>query len=525
MGAWTAVAAAQPEPAPEPPAQPEPAPTPPTPPKDPPREEPAPPPAEATRPAEPPSLDAQAQAQAKVETPPAPAAVEAPAVTPAPTLGGFTFGSYGRAVAATDFRGRPARDADIVAHGSRLDESNYVELELRRDDTWEKTGMSTLVVTTLAIGHPVFHYNGEFDAKIAVRNLFLEARDIGLKGLSAWAGSKMYRGDDIYLLDYWPLDNLNTLGAGVRYDASPRTRGALHVGFLQPASGFFGQQVDRPAPLEQIGAVKVDVLSRQKVIGSAKLSHTLPLGEKAGVKGIAYGEVHQLPSGQREGDPGVFDTLPSDGGYVIGAQVGAFTGERNTHVNLYLRYARGIAAYGEFFTPTQLAADRTAAGAHELVVALGGNWETGPVGVMLGGYVRSFRNASEDLDFQDVDEAILVARPHVFFGELGGVALEASYQTQQRGVLSSTTDEAGVPGAPDGPHAAGLARFGLVPFISPAGRGDYSRPQLRLIWAITLRDEGARALYPQDDVFSLRKMEHFFGFGAEWWFNVPGYGG
>jgi maltoporin len=115
----------------------------------------------------------------------------------------------------------------------------------------------------------------------------------------------------------------------------------------------------------------------------------------------------------------------------------------------------------------------------------------------------------------------------LFLGELGGIALEASYQAQQRGVLSAAAD----PGSPlgvgplSGPHSASLVRFGLVPFISPAGRGDYSRPHLRLIWAITLRDEGARALYPRDDVFSLRETEHFFGFGAEWWFNSSSYGG
>ena len=28
--------------------------------------------------------------------------------------------------------------------------------------------------------------------------------------MGIWAGSRMYRGDDIYLLDFWPLDNLNT---------------------------------------------------------------------------------------------------------------------------------------------------------------------------------------------------------------------------------------------------------------------------------------------------------------------------
>ena len=41
----------------------------------------------------------------------------------------------------------------------------------------------------------------------------------------------MYRGDDIYLLDWWPLDNQNTIGGGASYDFKKTdTRVAAHVG-------------------------------------------------------------------------------------------------------------------------------------------------------------------------------------------------------------------------------------------------------------------------------------------------------
>jgi maltoporin len=73
---------------------------------------------------------------------------------------------------------------------------------------------------------------------------------------------------------------------------------------------------------------------------------------------------------------------------------------------------------------------------------------------------------------------------------------------------------------------AGLFRMGFIPFLSPAGKGSYSRPQIRLIYLLTHRDAGARALYAKDDVFSLREWEHFFGVGVEWWFNAQTtYGG
>jgi maltoporin len=491
--------------------------------------QPASPPADATPPADAkPAPGSEAAPPAAEAKPPVAAPLAAPPSELPRPLTGFSFGSYGRMIAATDFKGRPGRDADIVAHGSRLDEGNYVELELRRDDDWAVTRTSTRVVATLAVGTPLFHTTGQFDVKLAVRNLYLEARNVGGTNLSVWAGSRMYRGDDVYLLDWWPLDNLNTVGGGVHYDFGRDTYAALQFGTNQPANDFYVQQVFRPAPLDQIGAASVSVLNRQKLIGSLKLSHILRVGETGGVKGVVYGEVHQLPQGQRETKPEMFETLPGDLGGVVGAQIGAFTGKRDTHLNLFVRYARGLAAYGELSTPTQLAADKTTAGAHEILAAVGGNFEAGPFGLMLGGYVRSFRNASKGLDVDDVDEAIIALRPHVFFGELGGLAVEGSFQTQQRGVLAppdATTTTPGTTPQPAGPLAASVFRFGVIPFLSVAGRGDYSRPQLRLIYVVSARNEGAKALYPQDDVFHIHSIEHFFGFGAEWWFNSSSYGG
>lgn len=470
--------------------------------------------------AEAPKAEAPKAEAPKAEAPKAEATPEPPR-----PLTGFSFGSYGRMVAATDFKGRPGRDADLVAHGSRLDEGNYVELEMRRDDYWAITKTHTRLVATLAVASPMFQYTGKFSINMGVRNLYMEARGIGGSGFSAWVGSRMYRGDDVYLLDFWPLDNLNTVGGGARYDFSPNTYAAVHLGMNQPASPFFFQQVTRAAPLDQFGTSTVTILDRQKLIASAKLQHIIRVGEKGGLKGVLYGEIHQLPEGQQLDKAGKPLTLPGDLGGVFGAQLGAFTGERDTHLNLFFRYAKGLAAYGELATPTDLAADKSTAGARELVLALGGNVEAGAFGLLAGAYVRSFRNASAGLDYHDVDEAMAVVRPHLFFGELGGIALEASYQVQQRGVLAPGDSVTAKPGS--GPVAGKMFRFGVMPFLSLAGRGDYSRPQLRLIYMVTPWNDGLRSLYPQDDVFSLatHKVEHFFGLGAEWWFNSSSYGG
>jgi len=432
---------------------------------------------------------------------------------------GFHFGSYGRVIAGGDAAGRAGRNADIVARGSRLDESNYAELELRREDYWKKTGAYTRIVATTAFANPVFHYNGQFAATIALRNLYIEETGLGAKGLSIWAGSRMYRGDDIYLLDFWPLDNLNTIGGGAGYafGASRRTTLKFHAGLNQPTDPYYRQTILRAPAYNQFGDTEVAILDRQKLISSLKLTHTWPVGASGGVKGVLYGELHYVPGGQREVETKIYEDIPKDYGFVAGGQVTAFTGQRSTYLTMTGRFAYGLAAYGELNAPRQLRPDRKAAGAYEFLLTLSGNWEKGPVGIMFGSYYRQFRNASKQLDFDDLNEGIAIVRPTFWFGELAGLSLEGSFQAQQRGVLEEVT-----PGAFK-PVMATLGRVGLVPFITPGGRGGFQRPHIRMIYLLTVRDAGARSLYAMDDVFARRKVDHFIGVGAEWWFGSTSY--
>lgn len=431
---------------------------------------------------------------------------------------GFHFGSYGRVVIGGDHRGRAMRDGDIVAHGSRLDESTYAELELRREDYWEQTDSFTRIVATLALAAPLFHQTGSFTTNMGVRNLYIEESGLGLDRLRVWAGSRMYRGDDIYLLNFWPLDNLNTLGGGAIYDFSTGTELRVHTGINQPRSALFYQQGARPLPYAQPGAAQVAVLDRQKVVSSARASHIFWLGDSgAGIKPVLYGETHYANEGQRETEPRQFETVPRELGWVAGAQLGMFTGKRSTHLNLVFRAAGGLAAYGEFNAPNQLGPDQTSRGAREYLVAAGGNYEVGPFGLLLGSYWRSFRNASPTLDFWDLTEGAVVLRPTVWLGKIAGISVEGSYQAQRRGVL-----------VPDGrggnePLFAQQGRLGVIPFLTPGGRGSFTRPHITLTYLMTVRDAGARSLYPEHDVFGLRKVDHLIALGAEWWFGSTSY--
>jgi maltoporin len=142
---------------------------------------------------------------------------------------GFYAGSYGRAQASFDLTGGRGDPVNVASYGTRAEAGPYLELDLGWR-TKTKSDAKFNVLVTPALSGDVFHYTGQFNAQLAVRNLFAEAKDF-LPGvpMTVWAGSRMYRGDDIYLLNFWPMDNLNTVGAGLQLH--PKGWGAeAHVG-------------------------------------------------------------------------------------------------------------------------------------------------------------------------------------------------------------------------------------------------------------------------------------------------------
>lgn len=427
--------------------------------------------------------------------------------------GSFSFGSYGRVNAASDLRGGTGRDADIVAHHPRIDEDTYAEIELRRDDRWGT--VSSRIVSTLAVTGPLFHFDGQFDAKFAVRNLFGEVQDVFAPGLSFWVGSRMVRGDDIYLLNTWALDNLNLVGGGARYSLCDRIELALHMGLSRPSDPFYTQTVDATSAMG-FTPTPVLILDRPRfVLGDKATFFVWDRHLPQGVKFVLYNEVHAIDSGERRTDSGALQSLPSDTGYVLGLQAGAYDARTRSFANLFVRYAQGLAAYDPLGIPFGVGAVISTARARELQFGFSANWEYQMFGVQAGGLFRYFRDADPNVFARgSVTEAVLDVRPMVWFGQHAGLALDLSYQHRETSVLNETT------GAPE---SGNIWKFGVIPFISPAGRGTFTRPQFRLIYALTARDAGARALYPSLDARSQQSVEHFFGLGIEWWFNSTSY--
>src|SRR5262249_26244085 len=152
--------------------------------------------------------------------------------------------------------------------GPRInDEGSYAELELRREDKWSDR-VTGRVVATLALFPPFFHFTGNPTQSIGVRNLYAQGT---YERLTMWAGSRMYRGDDIYLLNWWPLDNQNTIGGGLGGpiyrlgDGVQETILQAHVGEQRLDNPYQFQQIPVVAPFG-FGSVNVTKLDRPRYI-------------------------------------------------------------------------------------------------------------------------------------------------------------------------------------------------------------------------------------------------------------------
>lgn len=426
----------------------------------------------------------------------------------------FRFGSYGRVQVASDLAGGTGRPTRIVYPAPRVDEGSYAELEFGYLPYVDASGVEVDTVFTLALVEDFFHFDGEFSEQLAIRNLYAEARNLWFDGSFIWVGSRMYRGDDVYLLDFWPLDNLNTWGAGFGWRGAS-TRVAWHLGVSRLSDEYQFQVVD-VVDERFVGAREVVYLDRQRIISSLKAEQHFGGDGAPGFKVKVYGEVHALPEGElRREQPRATEHLPDDYGWVAGAQFGAWgiLNERS-FVNVFVRVAGGLAAYGETAVPFGVDDEKRALDALSVTTALSANLETTWFGVLVGGYARYFLDADRYAeDFDDGWDAAWSIRPMAFIGDYFTPGFEVSHQLRRPNGLSPIT----------GVQETGqIWKLSLLPALT-FGEGMYARPQLRLNYTVSFLDEAAQSYFPVDDRRRTHDVIHFLGASAEWWFNSSSY--
>jgi maltoporin len=494
-------------------AQPAPEPTEPTPPA----------PADQAQPEAPPPAPAEPAPMPPPVTPvqPAPVQPTAPEDTPPPPPKpdtGFRFGSYGRVGAGSDLRGGKPERVMIVGHGPRIVEPSYLELEFSYGFVHPHDDTKTIrPVITLAFDDTLFHETGQFDAQPALRNMFLDAQVA--KGVGAWVGSRMYRGDDIYLFDYWPLDDQNIVGGGISVHPLGALEIAGAIGFNRLEHPFQHQEIEVANPVQ--GATTVEQLNRQRTIASATATYTLlpAAADGIGIKAKVHSEVHSLPSGTRKRDDGTLESLPADSGLLVGAELGTFGfadpafGYRR-HINGFVRYAKGLAAFDELAPPTSFGPELKTNRASELSFGLSANWDHALGQLMAGALSRRFIDADGSNDSDDGWEYALDIRPLARIVPDWFVGADLSYQARFPKGLNPITLAAEDP-----------AEYQIAPMIaySPMGESAYDRPQLRLVYRAAHLNEAARDLYVPMDPRHEHEWVHFLGIQAEWWFNSSTY--
>jgi maltoporin len=435
--------------------------------------------------------------------------------------GGFAFGSYGRVSAATDGRGGTPEPVTVVAHPPRVVENAYVELELRYAGALPDAGGWTYrtVITPAFLGEP-FHYTGDVGAtQVMLRNLYAEL----VHGpLALWVGSRMWRGDDVYLLDWWPLDNLNLLGGGADW-RDDRLELRLAGGVNRLLDPYQRQIIQVPDPV--FGATPVTQLDRQRGVVAAKAGYRFlgPARSEDGelsAKAALYVEAQSLGAGTREREDDTREDLPSDRGLVVGGEVGLWgfgVPGSASHANLFVRYARGLAASDWLAVPTVVGLDRrTWDGASEWVFGTSTNVELAPGGVILGAYARRFASAAPDRSIDPASgwEAVLDARPYAHIVGPLAAAVDVSWQKRWPNGLSPTTLA---------PSAPGVFQLAPMLLVTPGAVGSYVRPQLRLVYRAAHLDADARDTYAVDDPRRAHEWVHYLGVQAEWWFNSTSY--
>ena len=426
------------------------------------------------------------------------------------------LGSYGRVESVTQLDGAAGEAMNLTAHPGRLNADPYLELDFGwRQAT--KDGATFTALVTPALSGDLFHYDGTFDAALAVRNLYVDADSVFTPGLGIWAGSRMLRGDDVYLLDFWPLDNLNTVGGGVRWTDVDTFVGA-HVGMNRLAGeNWQVQQIEAPTP-GGVASQSVTVLDRQRVVGSFTASRVLHAG-KISIRPKVHGELHAMPEGTQyledRLDTATAEALPAEHGSAVGAQLSVWGWAPDSFAHAYYRHATGIAALGELTVPTDgWALDGSVNGWRDDQWAVSANHQARHWSVTWGGTVRNYADADGNVvDFDDGWEWSSALRLGAYFARYGAVLVEADHQYKRPNGINPVTNTWDVPQ---------VRELSLMPAVQ-FHPGAFSRPQIHLRYSLRLANQDALDWYSAYDTRARDKVEHVFGIGAEWWLNSQGY--
>lgn len=153
-----------------------------------------------------------------------------------------------------------------------------------------------------------------------------------------------------------------------------------------------------------MGKQDVVFLDRQRFITSIKAEQFFGGDELPTFKAKLYAEIHAIGKGQfLKTQPELVTELPDDTGWLVGAQFGMSDFLGGSYVNLFFKYASGLAAYGDQTIPFGVATDLRAKDAKNVTIGLSAGIDVlDYVDILFGGYARYFEDADGiEQDFDD----------------------------------------------------------------------------------------------------------------------------
>lgn len=413
-----------------------------------------------------------------------------------------SLGSYGRVGVTTDPAGGAAEDLNVVEAGTRLFAPPYLELDLKWESPLADDHGVDVVLTPAFAGDP-FAYTGEWTSALALRNAFVQTHAPGGSGL--WAGARMVRGDDIYLLDLWPMDALNLVGGGAALGDGDWL-GELHVGLNRLERDDWQVQRSTVVVPGAVETREVLTLDRQRQIAALRLGHTTSL-RWGTLRPRIYVEGHRLPAGERRVEADLSEALPSDWGLRVGSQLTVATGKRRW-AHLWLTQGRRLAAWDELATPEGgLALDGTTRGARTTTLAGAGLYEGDRAGLLVGGSAQKRVDGDGMDDLDDSTELIVSARPAIYPAPHLMLAAELSHQWRQSRGLDPRSGRV---------EAPAVTQLALLPTWQK-GQGLLSRPAITAQYVLSIQNNSARLSYDEADPRYQQNIQHQVGIVAEWW--------
>ena len=434
----------------------------------------------------------------------------------------FSIGSYGRAGIARGDNVQYPRSLNLNGMGSiggRMEENDYFELAIAlrfapvsdAADTTRITVQSRLALYTTQgqiIGNVTSNSFGGITA--ALPELFAEARNIMGTPWSLWVGARLFRGDDIHIIDHFYFDDHSSQGFGIQYRNT-------QFSIMLPAA------VDTTSSLPPY--FYLNIVNGTPTLGLRNRSvyiveHTLPF-EGGNLK--LMGEYHRLAKATLA-DSVAGLSYPADFGYVLGIK---YKKNLSTHLpgsffDGSLRYGSGIANGGDGGGSKSFL---TYGGPDLETQSFGNAWSVAVTSSLLwnisnhysvntyGIFMKS-RGASDSLNITSD------YRGNLLFNRKTDFAIGARatwYIKDWLHLLHELNFSSRKDGTQD---AAQMIKFSIAPTLVPNGKRDvWSRPHFRFVYSVARYNQfAADNLYsPYLAQTGSKRWGHYFGVKTEWW--------